>query len=391
MSTDYPSDWDTRRKDVYQRDGYQCQNCGRDGGPHGSAELHAHHIVPKSKGGTHQRSNLVTVCKDCHNAIHGDSSAPTSNRTPQGKEFALAVVKNISNIANSDEASNEAVNRLYELFSKAGEGKQFMTDEYETIRYEIIKHAFNTKESIETYQSQIRPHLSHDAQTDIDSYVEATWDSIQAKVSVTGHSDDLLMEFANREIKCAECGEVVNPDAKFCKHCGDEIELIPECESCGNELDPQSNFCSQCGTEVVGEIETDEQLPVDRNAVEEHAEEMVKEIEDTVEKTLLVQILEKKFKLVWMEDYDPVWQYCPNCGLERGVLAKHRNAQCVLCGGEWKKKGILNTHWEGIEVSDMDLPNAENDITIRWEIRGKEKHQDKVYLKHLEKLDNGVS
>lgn len=78
MSRQYPSDWDSRRRKVYRRDNYTCQNCGAKGGPQGRHELHAHHIVPKSKGGTHRLSNLKTVCSRCHNAIHGNATAPTS-------------------------------------------------------------------------------------------------------------------------------------------------------------------------------------------------------------------------------------------------------------------------------------------------------------------------
>lgn len=55
MSQEYPSDWSTRRKEVYERDDYTCQNCGSKGGPRGNTELHAHHIVPKSKGGRHKK------------------------------------------------------------------------------------------------------------------------------------------------------------------------------------------------------------------------------------------------------------------------------------------------------------------------------------------------
>lgn len=75
MSQGYPEDWNSRRRDVYQRDNYTCQNCGVKGGSRGDTELHAHHIVPKSKGGTHRLENLTTVCKRCHNAIHGRGTA----------------------------------------------------------------------------------------------------------------------------------------------------------------------------------------------------------------------------------------------------------------------------------------------------------------------------
>ena len=77
MQDGYPSDWNSRRKEVYRRDDYLCQNCGSKGGSDGEAELHAHHIVPKSRGGTHELSNLQTVCSRCHNAIHGKSTAPS--------------------------------------------------------------------------------------------------------------------------------------------------------------------------------------------------------------------------------------------------------------------------------------------------------------------------
>ena len=55
---------------VYRRDDYTCQQCGAKGGPHGDVELHAHHIVPKSQGGSHSLNNLTTLCYSCHNAVH---------------------------------------------------------------------------------------------------------------------------------------------------------------------------------------------------------------------------------------------------------------------------------------------------------------------------------
>ncbi len=94
---DYPDDWDRRRQEVYRRDDYQCANCRRRGGPHGDIELHAHHIVPKSRGGVHELSNLITVCEACHTAVHNrDAVAPTAippdkRGTTAGGELAEAV------------------------------------------------------------------------------------------------------------------------------------------------------------------------------------------------------------------------------------------------------------------------------------------------------------
>lgn len=74
MSRDsYPDNWDSIRHEVYERDNYQCCNCGRS-----ELELHAHHIVPLSKGGTNNKDNLITVCRGCHMAIHNHRPvAPT--------------------------------------------------------------------------------------------------------------------------------------------------------------------------------------------------------------------------------------------------------------------------------------------------------------------------
>lgn len=92
----YPADWDRRRRKVYERDGYTCGNCGQRGGPHGDAQLHAHHIVSVSKGGSHNLSNLTTVCHSCHETIHGhgiptkgspsstNSASSTSAAEPSG-------------------------------------------------------------------------------------------------------------------------------------------------------------------------------------------------------------------------------------------------------------------------------------------------------------------
>ena len=80
----YPDDWDTRRKRVYRRDEYSCNNCAREGGPHGDHELHAHHIVPIASGGTHNETNLVTLCKACHRSIHNKNyKAPTHAGLPE--------------------------------------------------------------------------------------------------------------------------------------------------------------------------------------------------------------------------------------------------------------------------------------------------------------------
>lgn len=111
MSRGLPDDWDRRRRQVYRRDDHTCQNCGRTGGPRGDVELHAHHIVPKSKGGTHKTSNLKTVCSECHKAIHGDQDAPSAR--PQLKSIDEQLEETPSGIfqQRSNRSLNDRHNR----------------------------------------------------------------------------------------------------------------------------------------------------------------------------------------------------------------------------------------------------------------------------------------
>ena len=46
------------------RDGYKCRKCGS------KTHLEVHHIVQRKDGGTDNRDNLVTLCHDCHAALH---------------------------------------------------------------------------------------------------------------------------------------------------------------------------------------------------------------------------------------------------------------------------------------------------------------------------------
>ena len=97
MVGEYPDDWSSKRREVYKRDNYTCQNCGRKGGPEGNHELHAHHIVPINDGGTHSINNLKTLCNNCHKAIHHDNVvAPTAERSDSemndGRSVHFAIV-----------------------------------------------------------------------------------------------------------------------------------------------------------------------------------------------------------------------------------------------------------------------------------------------------------
>jgi hypothetical protein len=53
--------WKAIQKQVFERDAYVCQYCGRTGG-----QLEVDHINPVSNGGTNQLDNLATACRRCN-------------------------------------------------------------------------------------------------------------------------------------------------------------------------------------------------------------------------------------------------------------------------------------------------------------------------------------
>lgn len=49
---------------MYKRDGYRCRSCNA------SESLTPHHIVFQSQQGSDELDNLVTLCVECHHAVH---------------------------------------------------------------------------------------------------------------------------------------------------------------------------------------------------------------------------------------------------------------------------------------------------------------------------------
>ena len=64
---------------VLTRDGYTCQHCK---GKSKNQRLEVHHIIFRSQRGSDEETNLVTLCKTCHDALH----AGTITLKQQGKE-----------------------------------------------------------------------------------------------------------------------------------------------------------------------------------------------------------------------------------------------------------------------------------------------------------------
>lgn len=55
-----PAKWPWLRMHVFDRDGWQCVQCGRRG------RLECDHKIPREAGGSDDMDNLQTLCRRCH-------------------------------------------------------------------------------------------------------------------------------------------------------------------------------------------------------------------------------------------------------------------------------------------------------------------------------------
>ena len=91
-----------RQKDFYNvkqfvlaRDGHTCQksSCKKK-----DSELHVHHIVFRSNGGTNSPDNLITLCKTCHDNLHFHKNAEKESLKLQPKRTYTADAVQVSTI-----------------------------------------------------------------------------------------------------------------------------------------------------------------------------------------------------------------------------------------------------------------------------------------------------
>jgi 5-methylcytosine-specific restriction protein A len=58
------ADYEKLRRKILDRDGWRCQHCGR------RDQLQIHHMIRRSQLGDDSEGNLITLCSDCHTAVH---------------------------------------------------------------------------------------------------------------------------------------------------------------------------------------------------------------------------------------------------------------------------------------------------------------------------------
>lgn len=85
------------RHNIFKRDNYTCQYCGA------VRDLTIDHVVPSSKGGQSNWTNLVTACKRC-NTIKGDNSPDEAGLVLRKKPIKPSYVMFLREFADAKHA-----------------------------------------------------------------------------------------------------------------------------------------------------------------------------------------------------------------------------------------------------------------------------------------------
>ena len=79
------------RQYVLFRDGYKCKCCGKHGD---GVKLHVHHKESRQTGGD-APDNLITLCEDCHKALHAGAIHLPDGKAKRGKSYRDAAFMGI--------------------------------------------------------------------------------------------------------------------------------------------------------------------------------------------------------------------------------------------------------------------------------------------------------
>lgn len=75
--------WRAKRLEILKRDGYKCTKCSK------TTKLHVHHIIYSGEYPWESKNEeLITLCKKCHEAVHGiQSKKVVTKRRRNNKSF----------------------------------------------------------------------------------------------------------------------------------------------------------------------------------------------------------------------------------------------------------------------------------------------------------------
>jgi len=384
MTTNYPSDWNSRRQQVLERDEFICQNCGIQGGSHGNAELHAHHVVPKSRGGSHDVSNLISLCSDCHNTVHSKNAQAPSHGQQQDSEIDYS---NPDFLALSDKILNDTLSIMSvttRLLRTTGEDFSNNEVDYEgtlAVQNDVRVAIVRTFEHINLLEHSWEGRYPEELVQTINQGVEAAEKVLANLSSALDLVETCLIDCYVQETSCPACGTSLNEDDTFCGGCGSEIATMkPSCPACDAEINKDDKFCRDCGEELddhTGPILESSQINEDFHMkMYEHSVQIEESIDQFVEKKIQVEI---QIRVGSDSQLRILWEYCPSCGFPNGVLRSPHKIECIVCDSEWMDRGSSNRNLE-MTAGDQWAESLSED---EWAEMGEQRYEEQRYQEYL--------
>ena len=134
------------RHEVFRRDGYRCRECGAT---NKETTLEIDHIVPVSKGGRNNLSNLQTLCKACNRAKH--------TRTWVGGVKDNSPKKEIKQEVKTDSTARMYAERYWKYVEKGDDEVKSLLGS-RTIALSYYEQAIEAHKKYSNYVSRIGNH-----------------------------------------------------------------------------------------------------------------------------------------------------------------------------------------------------------------------------------------
>ena len=162
------------RFDVFKRDNFTCQYCGRK-----SPEviLEADHIIPASDGGKADFDNLITSCRECNRGKSNSEIIPKDDTDLPEYERALKEHQDmINNIENMKESLKELYKKLKDFRVKSFESNVLATrQEINRLKEEDANTNFDTIMFFSKYLGYLE-HMYEELQKDYEEILRITYD-----------------------------------------------------------------------------------------------------------------------------------------------------------------------------------------------------------------------
>jgi len=189
-NADYPHDWDKRAAKVRGMDGDQCRECGGTWVP-GLIDMHVHHIIHKSNGGSHNPNNLVTLCHPCHNKEHPEQIFTARAKKPESMRPLLSspLLKNTVTLHPKPELSDtEALEAITSSTKAANAVFKALASGIKHAKHEKDPKAIDHSADADSGLTHSQQAAQEPASSSVEEYSELGSDKIVSDMTIKASS-----------------------------------------------------------------------------------------------------------------------------------------------------------------------------------------------------------